>query len=220
MNEENKQLDNDFKKITKQYNMLTMQMGFESKCKIKYFFAIRNRYLLDEYSKLSVKYTNLLEQEINAKSSNPSSIKKLTDLLIKCKKNDTKVIQNKLLIFLLTLGLIGIIPIFSVITIWKGFPNSLPEFNKTTLSIAIVVTAIYVLIICMNKAAWSLKWLSFICSSITVILNILAFISPKFYKTNYISAIIIFYVTVQSFISWQDANLDWKNKVLDDIKQI
>lgn len=215
-----KQLDDDFKKIAEQYNMLIRKMGFEDNCKVKRFFAIRNRYLISEYEKLSKKYFDLLTKEQSAKSSNTSDSEKLLALQNKYYDNNIKIKLAKLNTPILELLLISIIPCLCFIIVYALALDRQSIITRISWSLLATIIAQFISYIYVTETTWSLKWLNVICSILSASASIITFISPKYSRTYIISAIVIFYTLIQAFINWENANLDWKNKVIREVKQI
>ena len=221
MNKEKiKQLDDNFKKIAEQYNMLIRKMGVEDNCKVKCFFAIRNRYLISEYKKLSKKYFDLLTMEQAAKSSDTSDSEKLLALQNKYYDNNIKIKLAKLKTPMLELILIAFIPCLCFIIVYAHVLNDLFKIIRISWSLLATVLALIISYIYVTKTTWSLKWLNFFCSILSAGASIITFNSPNNSKTYIISAIAIFYTLIQAFINWENANLDWKNKVIREVKQI
>ncbi|MBC6360758.1 hypothetical protein [Lactobacillus apis] len=220
MNEEKTEKSNDnFKKIAKQYYMLNKKMHLEGNYSVKRFFALKNRYLVDEHKKISKKYWKLLQSELKAKSNDPAEFTKVFALYKEYYNDVTKIKQDQFLTFALSIIIISALPsLITILSMCIDKMNPLLAFERIVWTISAIVFAIIISCIYLKKT-WSLKWLNFICSILSGSLSILNFIFPESSKINFISAIVIFYLIVQAFISWEETNLDWKNKVLDEIKQ-
>ena len=215
--EEMKKLDDNFEKITKQYNMLNKKIGLEDNCRVKRFFVINNRYLISEYKKLSAEYSDLLKKELEAKKSDMAELKKLSALQVKYKSNFGKIKLAELKTPLLEVLLIAFILVSSFIITYLC--NEL-VLTKIAWSLVGAMLALVISYNYSTKTTLSLKWLNVICSILSGSLSILTFIFPESNKLDLISAIIIFYLIVQAFINWEEANIEWKDKVLQEVKQI
>lgn len=219
MNEEKTEKSNDnFKKIAKQYYMLNKKMYLEGNYSVKRFFALKNRYLVDEHKKISKKYSELLQSELKAKSNDPAELTKVYALYTEYSNYVIKIKQDRLLTSALSILIISAIPsLITILSVCIDKMNPQLVFDRIAWTLFAIMLAITISCIYL-KTTWSLKWLNFICSILSGSLSILTFIFPESSKINFISAIVIFYLIVQAFISWEETNLDWKNKVLDEIK--
>lgn len=174
---------------------------------------------MDEHKKISKKYSELLQSELKAKSNDQDEFAKVSAIYKKYSDNVKKIKQDQILTsalsILIILALPGLITILSM-----RIDNMNPQLVFERIAWAIFAIVFAIIISCIYlKTTWSLKWLNFICSILSGSLSILTFIFPESSKINFISAIVIFYLIVQAFISWEETNLDWKNNVLDEIKQ-
>ena len=219
MNEEKTEKSNDnFKKIAKQYYMLNKKMYLEGNYSVKRFFALKNRYLVDEHKKISKKYSELLQSELKAKSNDPAELTKVYAVYTEYSNYVIKIKQDRLLTSALSILIISAIPsLITILSVCIDKMNPQLVFDRIAWTLFAIMLAITISCIYL-KTTWSLKWLNFICSILSGSLSILTFIFPESSKINFISAIVIFYLIVQAFISWEETNLDWKNKVLDEIK--
>ena len=219
MNEEKTEKSNDnFKKIAKQYYMLNKKMYLEGNYSVKRFFALKNRYLVEENKKISKKYSELLQSELKAKSNDPAELTKVYALYTEYSNYVIKIKQDRLLTSALSILIISAIPsLITILSVCIDKMNPQLVFDRIAWTLFAIMLAITISCIYL-KTTWSLKWLNFICSILSGSLSILTFIFPESSKINFISAIVIFYLIVQAFISWEETNLDWKNKVLDEIK--
>lgn len=196
--------------------MFSKVLGLEGNCTFRSVFAIINRHLIGEYKKLSMEYYDLLKKELETKKNNKYDMDKLITLTLKMYENNSIIKLTKLKQSVIEVILIAFFPAISFLIL----SLSSISVNRIIWAACATFGALLISFLYIALTTWSLKWLNLFCSILSGCLSILTFIFPETNKINLISAIVIFYVIVQAFISWDDANLDWKNKVLHDVKQI